>query len=134
MQNYSQTLDLDMLNRRYWHRRMQQCKAEFKARQPQPVNPSSSSPSFSNKLQSSSHKDWSMANGSPQSSTKPILSKAVTPAVIPPLDTHPSHVEPSNPSAPELGYEDDRAANGIVKGRPLSTSSKPSRPIKYQVR
>ena len=130
MQNYSQALDLDMLNRRYWHRRMQQCKAEFKKRQPQPINSSSSSPSFSDKLQSPSSKDWSGTDSSTRPTTKPIVAKSITS----PLGHQPTQVEPSFQADPEVMYREDSVANGSAKGRPIPSSSKPSRPIKYQVR
>ena len=130
MQNYSQALDLDMLNRRYWYRRMQQCKAEFKTRQPHSMIPSSPSPSFSNKIQPPSSKNWVVADGPNRSSAKPIVSKSAPPSLV----EQPAQVEPSIQLDPRLIHKENGATNEIAKGRPIPAQSKPSRPIKYQVR
>ena len=126
MQNYSQTLDLDMLNQRYWHRRMQQCKAEFKTRLPQPVTTASASPSFSDKLQSPTSPDLSYTGSPTPASVTPSVSKSVDSRYM--EQTPPEHS--SSKSDPRLAY----SQKGMEKGRPIPASSKPSRPIKYQVR
>ena len=144
MQNYSHALDVDMLNQRYWHRRMQQCKAEFKANYSRPTAPKLASNSVNLSPHSSFEDPLPSSAQSPTAQSRTIsmagtqsrpLSKTVIPKPLTqPMDASVSDRLPDEqPSQvdPWLTSSRDGLAN---RERPIPTSSKPSRPIKYQVR
>ena len=144
MQNYSHSLDLDMLNQRYWHRRMQQCKAEFKVNYSRPAAPKLASNSVSLSPHSSfedplpsSAQPFSAQSPSAQSrsiSMTETQSRPLSKTVMPqPMDASVSdRVPEEQPSQPEPWQLSN--SSGFAKDRPILASSRTSRPIKYQVR
>ena len=144
MQNYSHALDVDMLNQRYWYRRMQQCKAEFKASYSRPVAPKLASNSVNLSTHSSSVDDpLPSSTQSPTPSFQEISitgtqSRSLSRTVIPKPLSQPmaasvsDRVPEEQPSQPDPWVT--ASSNGLTKERPILASSKSSRPIKYQVR
>lgn len=106
MQHYSQSLDLDQLNQRYWYRRMQQCKAEFKSRSPR--SPITTSEHHSASTGARAGRDV------PESSPSRTTSR----------------------SSARMSETPSKPVTVAVTAKDVSShaSSKPARPIKYQVR
>ncbi|MEM9220027.1 MAG: hypothetical protein AAGD25_37585 [Cyanobacteria bacterium P01_F01_bin.150] len=146
MQNYSHALDVDTLNRRYWHRRMQQCKAEFKSNPSRSSTPKSlpnsvnrsSNLSFDAQTQSSprfkkSHHRSASVNAMDASQSRPSSKN----------EMHHSSQNYASSSSERLPYPDEQPSqpdprltsdkNTVPREHPVP-SSKSSRPIKYQVR
>ena len=155
VQNYSHALNIDMLNQRYWHRRVQQCKAEFKANQPRrsapkwtqasaskSVSPSSysssdysserPSPSYSSERSSSDYP--SQVSSSPRTAGRSSYSRSerdgrsrpsTRTVMSQPLETI-THCPDEQPSQPEPGLT---ANPGIINNSGMTPGMTKERPI-----